>query len=189
MPHDAAFEAHEHAEHAEHAEHEHHPIVSRASITIAILAVMAATVGSLETVEAGYAITSASKAVLSQEKATDDWAFYQAKSIKKNMYAIAAETAAAEHVAGFKAQEKKNEADAEKIQERAKTEEEERTKLMEESEAHEKRHHWLTGAATALEIGIATATVAIVTKRRSFWLASVCLGVAGLVLSGLAYIL
>ena len=33
------------------------------------------------------------------------------------------------------------------------------------------RHHWLTGAATLIEIGIALSTVAIITRRRLFWLA------------------
>ena len=42
MTHDPALEAHEHAEHAEHAAHEHDPFISRVSITIAILAVLAA---------------------------------------------------------------------------------------------------------------------------------------------------
>jgi hypothetical protein len=189
LPHDAALEAHEHAEHAEHAAHAADPFTNRASITIAILAVMAAGAGSLETIEAGQAITASSKAVLAQDKATDDWAFYQAKSIKKNMYGIAAEQASGDHVADFKKQEAKNEADEEKIQDKAKEEEKQREEFVEQSEKHENRHHWLTGSATALEIGIAIATVAIITKKRGFWMAAVLLGLMGLVLGGLAYIL
>src|SRR5215469_9922275 len=90
MSHDPALEAHEHAEHAEHAAHEHDPFVSRVSITVAVLAVMAATAGSLETVEAGRAIALSSDAVLAQEKATDAWNEYQADSLKRHMYEIAA---------------------------------------------------------------------------------------------------
>ena len=125
---------------------------------------------------------------MSQEKATDDWAFYQAKSLKKNIYGIAAD-AGGPHAATYQAQQAKNAADEARIEEKAKGEEEDRTRLMEVSERHEKRHHWLTGAATALEIGIAIATVAIITKRRSFWLSAVGLGVAGVALGGLAYVL
>ncbi len=187
MPHDAAFEAHEHAEHAEHAQHEADPFISRATITIAVLAVLAAGAGSLETVESGGAIVAASKAVLSQEKATDDWAFYQAKSIKKNLYGIAAD-AGGPNAAAYKVQQAKNAADESKVEEKAKGEEEDRNRLMEESEHHEKRHHWLTGAATSLEIGIAIATVAIITKRRSFWLGAVGLGLAGIILGAVAYV-
>jgi len=91
MTHDPALEAHEHREHAEHAAHEHDPFIALVSITVAVLAVLAASVGSLETVEAGGAITAASEAVLAQDKATDSWNEYQADSLKKHIYGIAAD--------------------------------------------------------------------------------------------------
>src|SRR5580698_10478632 len=87
---DPVLDAHEHAEHAEHAAHEGNPFISRVSITVAVLAVMAAAAGSLETVEGGRAITESSEAVLAQEKATDAWNEYQADSLKRHMYDIAA---------------------------------------------------------------------------------------------------
>src|SRR5476649_2047669 len=92
MSHDPALEAHENAEHAEHAAHARDPFVSRVSITVAVLAVMAATAGSLETVEGGRAITQSSEAVLAQDKATDAWNEYQADSLKRHMYEIAADS-------------------------------------------------------------------------------------------------
>src|SRR6266702_8724711 len=90
MTHDPALEAHEHAEHAEHAAHTRDPFISRVSITVAVLAVMAAAAGSLETVEGGAAITASSESVLAQDKATDSWNEYQADSLKRHLYAIAA---------------------------------------------------------------------------------------------------
>src|ERR1700729_3663492 len=93
MSHDPALEAHEHAEHAEHAAHAHDPFISRVSITVALLAVMAAAAGSLETVEGGRAITQSSEAVLAQDKATDSWNEYQADSLKRHMYEIASAAA------------------------------------------------------------------------------------------------
>src|SRR5580698_5014148 len=90
MTNDPTLDAHEHAEHAEHAVHEHDPFISRVSLSIAILAVLAAVAGSLETVEGGKAITSSSEAVLAQDKATDAWNEYQADSLKRHMYDIAA---------------------------------------------------------------------------------------------------
>src|ERR1700761_2423706 len=87
---DPALEAHEHAEHAEHAAHEKDPFISRVSITVAVLAVMAAAAGSLETVAGGTAITESSAQVLEQDKATDSWNEYQADSLKRHMYEIAA---------------------------------------------------------------------------------------------------
>jgi Domain of unknown function (DUF4337) len=80
----------EHFEHAKHAALLGDPFLTQVAVTIAILAVIAATVGSLETLETAAAIGDKNAAVLVQNKATDTWNFYQAKSIKKNLYAIAA---------------------------------------------------------------------------------------------------
>ena len=56
---DPALSAYEDREHAEHAAHEHDPLKSRVSITIAVMVVLAATSGSLQTIEAGGAIIAA----------------------------------------------------------------------------------------------------------------------------------
>ena len=82
----------EHAEHAEHAAHSRDRFLAVVSVTIAVLAVAAATVGSFETLESGQAISDKNESVLLQNKAADSWAFFQANSLKKNMYDIAAAT-------------------------------------------------------------------------------------------------
>lgn len=188
MTHDPALEAHEHAEHAEEAAHERDPFISRVSITIAILAVLAATVGSLETVEAGGVITSASEAVLNQDKATDVWGEYQADSLKRHLYGIAAD-AGGPKAAQYQGTAKEQGAKQAELKKQAQEDEAERDKLLAASRVHERHHHWLTAAATLLEVGIALCTVAIVTRRRTFWLSSVGLGVLGLVVGGAAYLL
>jgi hypothetical protein len=188
MTHDPALEAHEHAEHAEHAAHEHDPFISRVSITIAILAVLAAGVGSLETIEAGGAITAASEAVLNQDKATDIWGEYQADSLKKHLYGIAADVGGAK-AAQYAGTAREQGAKQAELKKQAQEDEGERDKLLATSRTHEHRHHWLTAAATLLEIGIAICTVAIITRRRHFWLGSIGLGLLGLVLFGAAYLL
>jgi len=186
VTHDPALDAHEHREHAEHASHEKDGFISRVSITVAALAVLAATAGSLETVEASGAITSASEAVLVQDKATDAWNEYQADSLKKHMYGIAADQGGP-HAADFRKTAKEQSDKQAEIKKRAEENEAERDRLVRESAQHERRHHWLTGAATLVEIGIALSTVAIITKRQPFWLGAVGLGLVGLVLAGVAF--
>jgi hypothetical protein len=187
MSHDPALEAHEHSEHAQHAAHEHDPFTARVAVTVAVLAVLAAAAGSMETVEGGRAITASSEAVLKQDQATDAWGEYQSDSIKKNLYGMGAQLGG-DHTDDFKKEAKAESDKQSKVRERAKQFEEERDKLVKESADHEKRHHWLTGAATLIEIGIALSTVAIITKRRPFWLGAVALGIVGLVLSALAFL-
>jgi hypothetical protein len=186
MSHDPALEAHEHTEHAHHAAHENDPFTSRVAITVAVLAVMAAAASSLETVEGGLAITASSEAVLHQDRATDAWNEYQADSLKKHLYGIAAKQGG-EHADEFRKEAADQSAKQGPIRERAEESEAESKKLMAESAEHEKRHHWLTGAATMIEIGIALSTVAIITKRKPLWLGAVGLGLAGLVLGAIAF--
>lgn len=188
MTYDPALDAHEHAEHAEHAAHENDPFISRVSITIAVLAVLAASVGSLETIEAGGAITAASEAVLSQDRATDVWGEYQADSLKKHLYGIAADGGGPKS-AQYQGTAKEEGAKQAELKKQAQEDEAERDKLLAQSRGHEHRHHWLTAAATLLEIGIAICTVAIITRRKAFWLGSIGLGLLGLALFGAAYLL
>jgi hypothetical protein len=183
----AALEAHEHLEHAEHAAHEGDPFVSRIAISVAVLAVLAAVAGSLETVEGGRALNSTSEAVLAQDEATDTWNEFQADSIKKHVYGIAAQAGGA-HADDNKKNAKEYGDTQKDLMKEAKAKEKERDDLLAESKIHEDRHHWLTGAATLFEIGIAMSTVAIITKKHWLWFTATGFGVLGLVLLVAAYI-
>jgi hypothetical protein len=184
---DPALEAHEHREHAEEALREGNPFISRVSITVAVLAVLAAIAGSLETVEGGRAITASSESVLAQDRATDAWNEYQADSLKRQLYVVAA------GLTGSRSEEFSNKSDSEAAKQKnvrieAQAREAERDRLVQESADHERRHHWLTGAATLLEIGIAMSTITIITRRRALWVCALGFGAAGMILFGIAYL-
>ncbi len=185
--HDAPLEAHESAEHAEHAAHENNPFVSRVSITIAILAVVAAVAGSLETYESGSAIIAANESVLHQDQATDQWNLYQAKSLKKNLYSLAADNNGP-NTAAYKAKAKDEGKGQDAAQEEAKKLEAESNVDRAVSAMHEHRHHRLGIGATLLEMAIAISTIAIITRKRWPWIGSGLLGVIGAVIVGLAYL-
>lgn len=180
-----ALEINEHREHAEHGAHD--AFVGRVSITIAVLAVMAAVTNSLEQVETAKAITDSTDAGLAQNQASDQWAFYQAKSMKKHIYTLAADE-------GFPNADKyrktaaKEASDGEAITKEAQAFEKKRDALREDRDLHETRHHRLAAGATLIEIGIAIATVAIITRRNAWWLASGLLGVGGTILAVGAYL-
>ena len=186
MSENPALEAHEHREHAEHAAHEHDPFINRVSFTIAALAVVTAVVGSLEITESSGAIVASSRAVLAQDQATDAWAAYQSASIKKHLYDIAGDASAAK-AADYGKSSGKYAADQTGYQTTAKTQEKARDAALEESEAHERRHHRLTLAATLLQIGIAISTIAIITRRKPFWWGAMVLGALGAATAGSAF--
>ena len=182
------LEAHEHAEHAEHAAHHGAGgLLAWVSMTIAVLAVLSAVVGSLETLVSGQAFTEKNEAVLAQARASDNWAFYQAKSLKKHLYTIAA------NEGGPKADQYRktaasNEADETRIQDEAKALEKERDEHLKAAERDEGREHRLTMGATLLHMGIAISTIAIISGKRWPWLASLVLGAAGIAIAAWAYL-
>ena len=104
------------------------------------------------------------------------------------MYEIAAGNGGAK-AAEWKAEIPKEREDQNTARGHAGEAEKDRDAKMAESEKHEDRHHWLTGSATLIEIGIALSTVAIITKRQVFWLGAVGLGAVGAVLFAVAYLL
>ena len=183
----SSVDAHELHEHAEHAHHAQDPFVTKVSITIALLAVAAAVVGSLETVESATAINATSKAVLFQDRATDAWNEYQADSLKRHIYGIAADSAGP-NVARYRQTASVQVQNQAAARGRALGDEVQRDRLVDSSEAAERRHHWLTAASALLEIGIGISSVAIITKNRWFWYGALALGFGGLALLAIAWI-
>jgi hypothetical protein len=181
------FEMHEHAEHAEHAAHSGSALISQVTMTIAVLAVAAAVVASLETTEGDKTIVAKNDAVLEQNKATDQWNFYQAKSLKKNIYTLAADQGGPK-AADYAKTAAKNETDQADIKKLATGLEARRDAASEAAEVHERRHGRLTIASTLLHMSIAIATLAIILTRRWPWLASLALAAGGAALAVWAYL-
>ncbi|QEN90624.1 DUF4337 domain-containing protein [Labrys sp. KNU-23] len=178
----------EHAEHAEHAAHDGNPFLITVSVTIAVLAVLAATVGSFESLETAEAINDKSEAAYLQNKASDQWAFYQAKSIKKNAYEIAA-AGGGPNKDDFLAKAKHNDDDAKAIQAQAVEIGGHVDAKLRDSEVRAHRHHVLTLAVTLLHVAIAVATLSIITRGKRWpWLCSLVLGAMGMVAAVFAYV-
>ena len=177
----------EHREHAEHAAHSNDPMLLTVSVTIAILAVVAATVGSLEATESGAALSRKSESVLLQNRATDRWSYYQAQSVKRHLYEIAAAANAA-RAADYEDKAKHYDDESTKIRKEAEEFEKDSERLLVEGEAREHRHHVLTVGVTMIHVAIAVATLSIILKGQRWpWFASIVLGLLGSLVAGLAY--
>jgi hypothetical protein len=177
---------HEHVEHAEHAEHAAESgssFLITVSATIAVLAVVAAVLASLESTETATAIGEKNEAVLKQNQASDQWAFYQAKSVKQKMYEIAAATGGPK-ADDFVQEANRNATEAKEIQKQAKELEKTRDEKLAEAERHEMREHRLTIATTLVHVGIALATVSIITRGQRWpWQGAIVLGLAGVLMA------
>jgi hypothetical protein len=181
------LEHREHVEHAEHAAESGDSLISQVTFTIAVLAVVAAVAASLETTESDAAISAKNDAVLVQDEATDQWGFANSKSLRKNIYVIAADAAGPKAAAYAKSAAKES-ADSDKAKAAAQAFEAKRETFLQAGETHEVRHGRLTVASTLLHMAIAIATLAIILHRRWPWYASLALSVGGLAVGAWAYL-
>jgi uncharacterized protein DUF4337 len=147
--------------------------ITAVALTAAILAVLAAIASLL----AGH---HANEAMLEQIQASDSWAFYQAKSIKGSVLETRLELLAALGKPVPPADQKKlagYESEGKQIEERGK-------ELEGSSRNHMAHHNVLARAVTVLQIAIALAAVAVLTRRRQVWYLSLLLGLVGAGLIG-----
>lgn len=179
------MEARESAERAEEARKD--AFNSQVTMTIAVMAVVAAIGASLETSEGDRTIVAKNDAVLQQNQATDQWNEYEAKSLKKNLYAIEVDRGGPKAAAYAKVVAQ-NTADQKKVMAQAKAFEEARHHYGEIAEFHERRHEKLTIGSTLLHMAIAIATLSIILHRRWPWLTAIGLTVVGLGIGVWAYL-
>lgn len=182
------LEHHEHLEHATEAAHHDNPLISRVTMTIAVLAVAAAISASLETSESDAAIAAKNDAVLSQDRATDQWGFANSKSLRRKVFEIAADQAPAAKTGLYAKQAVHEGVDEQKAASNARDFEKETAGDLARSEVHERRHNRLTVGSTLLHMAIAIATLAIILARRWPWIAAVVLSVAGVTVDVWAYL-
>ena len=130
------------------------------AISTALMAVLAAIAGLL----AGH---HSNEALIDQIKASDQWAYYQAKSIKAEIRSIQPTS-----IASTKTSPEKTKQEEEKIKSQA----EEHTKT---SEMHLQKHILLARAVTLLQISIAISAIAILTRKRFLWVAGIAVALGG----------
>ena len=177
----------EHAEHAQHAAHSGSRFIIIVSMTIALLAVIAAVIGSLESIETASTVSERTAATLYQNQATDQWGLYEAKSLKKNMYEIAAANGGP-NATSFAETAKRNADEAKPIQDKATALEKQVEDKLQSSETHELRLHTLTFAVTLVHVAIAIATISIITQGTRWpWIGSIWLGIFGILAAIRAY--
>ena len=156
---------------AHHAHQAAEPWIMGVALTAALLAVLAA-------ITALMAEHHANEAMMLQIQSSDQWNFYQAKSIKASLLTTKAELLKA---LGKKVEEK----DCAKLDEYKAEQEEIKEKAAEkqrESQAHLRHHTVLACSLTLFQVAIAVAAISVLTKRRRFWFVCMAFGLFGLVL-------
>ncbi len=148
---------------------------------IALMTAILATVGALISYQSGSAQNEAmvlkNESILRQAEASDQWGYYQAKSIKGHIDdAVATLATAPETRARALADKAKEDRDQAKVRAQAERLEAESRRFSAESEAKLRPHERLALALTIIQIAIALAAITVLTRRN--WLLFGSLGAA-----------
>src|SRR5579859_6150266 len=141
----------------ERAEHSKEPWIGRVALTAALLAALAAIASSLSA-------HHESEGILEQIKASDHWAYYQAKGIKADI------------LKGLKP----DSPDIHRYAEEQKEIRVEASAAQDSSHAHMRIHQIFARAVTFSQIAIASAAITVLTRRQWFWAVSLAFGAVGL---------
>jgi hypothetical protein len=178
-----ANEAQELKEHAEHGARE--SALRPVAFTMSVLAVLVAV-----TTVLGH--RTHTEAVLDQNKATDQWNYYQAHKIRANdtelaadllgVVSIADKDAAGKLAKSYADHEKKWADDLKEEQEQAEATEQK----VEQAEAHADRFDL---AEALLEIGLVITSVTLLTRSRIYWYLGMVFSVLGVASAASAFLL
>ena len=154
----------------------HDPILKPVSLTMAILAVLVATISLL-----GH--RAHTEELLFQNKATDNWSYYQAKNIRLHTYELFLDMVSlldpknpqlAEQVKGKYGKE------IGRYRQELKEIEAEARKLEEETALEGRKGDRFDLGEVFLEISLVVTSITLLTRRRLFWGMGLLAGVAGL---------
>ena len=166
-----------HGGHGRHGEHEEGPFTLPVTVTLSILAVLVAMVTLL-----GH--RAHTEELLLQAKASDQWAYFQAKNIRLR------ETQSVADILGAlaPADKEKTAAVHEKYLTEVERYEKEKDQISEQAKDFEKERDLVQRRADRydagevfLEIGLIICSFTLLTKKKGFWFAGIVLGLVGVI--------
>lgn len=177
-PHDHELE---HA--AQHAANGHGDEGSSKMVNqIAMFTAIIATVGALFAYMGGATQANAglykNNAALKKTEASNQWNYFQAKSTKQSLVELARDLAPEDKKAGYVTRAERYEKEKNEIKLAAEKLEAEATQWDKQSDEQMHLHHRWAQATTALQVSIAFAAIALLTKKK--WLEVAMFGVAGI---------
>jgi hypothetical protein len=168
-------------EHAEHAKH--NPDMAPVSLTMAVLAVVVAVAALL-----GH--RAHTEEVVLQAKSSDQWAFYQAKNIRRHTDELFTDltsiTPTTDAAALGKLREKYS-GEAERYKSEQKEIEDKAKELEQEVATERKRADRYDLAEVFLEIALVITSITLLSGRRIFWSLGIVFGIVGMIVAGAGF--
>ena len=162
--------------HDQSNEHAHHILQEGKEKWVLFVALSTALIAVLAAITGLMAGANADEAMLSQIRASDQWAFYQAKGIKTEVLNSSNKLLVAmgkQPIAEDVAKAKDNKKEQAEIKNKAE-------EFQKESDTHVEKHGILAKGVTLFQISIAIGAISIIVKRKSLWLVSMgfaCIGI------------
>jgi hypothetical protein len=169
MP-DEISELHEQAEAGAH-----HANLAPVTMTMAILAVLVAAVSLM-----GH--RAHTEELLSQTQATDQWAYYQAKDIRRHTYELFMDETsvfALQNSDQIEKQKEKYSKEIERYREEQKDLEAEARKAEDEVKLQQRRANRFDLGEVLLEAALVICSITLLTRKRVFWMLGSVLGICG----------
>jgi hypothetical protein len=164
-------------EHAEHAKHD--PGLAPVSLTMAILAVLVATISLL-----GH--RAHTEEVVLQNKVSDQWAYYQAKNIRRHsdeMFADLVALVAPKDAVEARGLHDKYKAEAARYGDEQKESDAHARELERETDSTRRRADRYDLGEVFLEIALVVTSITLLSGRRLFWHAGIVVGTLGIAVS------
>lgn len=174
-------ELNELTEHAEHAKHD--PTLVPVTVTMAILAVLVAVITLL-----GH--RAHTEEVVLQAKSSDQWAFYQAKNIRRHtdeLFVDLTSVEATTDAAALAKLREKYSGEASRYKDEQKDIEEKAKEMEAEVATKQNEADRFDLAEVFLEVGLVITSITLLSGRRLFWFLGIGLGVVGIVVAGTAF--
>lgn len=154
----------------------HYPSLAPVTVTMAILAVLVAAVSV-------FGHRAHTEELLHQTKATDQWAYYQAKDIRRHTYELFLDETSVFALQNSEQIEKLKEKytkEVERHHEEQKEIETEAQKAEDEVKLQQRRADRFDLGEVMLEAALVICSITLLTRKRIFWGLGMVLGLAGL---------
>ena len=157
------------------------------SVTVVLIAVFAAIATQWSGKYSSRSLASLNDATYYQSHASDQWSFYQAKSIKQNLYEInrpapakagAADPEAEARLKEFQDKIARYEKEKKEITEKAMLSESKRDEARAAASAASRKGAGMGLSVAVFSISIAMASICMVTKKKPLWFISIAMAAA-----------
>ncbi len=186
-PHDHELEHAQQGGHGDHGDSEHSALVNQVAMFTAVIATIGAIFGYMGGATQSNAGLYKNNAAIKKTEASDQWNFYQAKSTKQSLAEISADMATRdEDKAKYKAKAERYDKEKADIMAEAKKLDAESKEWDEKSDEQMHQHHRWAQSTTVLQVCIAMAAIALLTKKKWLQYAMYGAGVLGLGVGAMA---